>query len=109
MTLRRVSLFAAAAVTASASTAGAQAPLGGVRYRLELDLTAQDSAPGRVVVSFQRAAGAGDLVLDFRGPRLGAVTANGEAVTDGAWENGHLRIPARHLRDGENTIGAAFT
>jgi aminopeptidase N len=133
MIVRRVSLLAAAALMASAPTAGAQAPfapapdelmrpgvslelarhraatLDGVRYRLELDVTAQDSAPGRVVATFQRAAGAGDLVLDFRGPSLGAVTANGETVTDGEWRNGHLRIPARWLREGENTVAAGFT
>ena len=85
------------------------ATLSGVRYLLELDVTAQDSAPGRVSVTVQRAAGAGDLVLDFRGPSLGMVTANGETVTDGEWKNGHLRIPARWLRAGENTVAASFT
>jgi aminopeptidase N len=85
------------------------ATLGGVRYLLELDVTAQDSAPGRVQVTVTRAADAGDLVLDFRGPSLGAVTANGETVGDAEWRNGHLRIPARHLRDGENTVSAGFT
>jgi aminopeptidase N len=85
------------------------ATLGDVRYLLELDVTAQDSAPGRVTATFHRAAGAGDLVMDFRGPSLGAVTANGAAVADAEWRNGHLRIPARHLRDGENTVTAAFT
>lgn len=85
------------------------ATLRGVRYLLELDVTAQDSAPGRVSVTVERAAGAGDLVLDFRGPSLGMVTANGETVTDGEWRNGHLRVPARWLRDGENTVSASFT
>ncbi|HEX6368339.1 MAG TPA: M1 family aminopeptidase [Longimicrobium sp.] len=85
------------------------ATLRGVRYLLELDVTAQDSAPGRVSITVERAAGAGDLVVDFRGPSLGIVTANGERVTDGEWKNGHLRIPARWLRDGENTVVASFT
>ncbi|HEX5871428.1 MAG TPA: M1 family aminopeptidase, partial [Longimicrobium sp.] len=85
------------------------ATLRGVRYGLELDVTAQDSAPGRVSITVQRGAGAGDLVVDFRGPSLGAVTANGETVTDGEWKNGHLRIPARWLRDGENAVTASFT
>jgi aminopeptidase N len=85
------------------------ATLRDVRYLLELDVTAPDSAPGRVTATFQRGPGAGDLVLDFRGPSLGAVTANGAPVEDGEWRNGHLRIPARHLRDGENTVTAAFT
>ena len=84
------------------------ATLSGVRYYLELDVTAQDSAPGHVDVTVRRAAGAGDLVLDFRGPTLGAVTANGAPVTDGEWRNGHLRIPARYLREGENRVNAVF-
>jgi aminopeptidase N len=85
------------------------ATLRGVRYLLELDVTAQDSAPGRVSITVERAAGAGDLVVDFRGPALGIVTANGQTVTDGEWKNGHLRIPARWLREGENTVAAGFT
>ena len=74
------------------------ATLSDVRYLLELDLTAQDSAPGRVTATFQRAAGAGDLVLDFRGPALGTVTVNGAPAGDVEWRNGHLRIDARYLR-----------
>ena len=85
------------------------ATLSGVRYLLELDVTAQDSAPGRVSINVDRAAGAGDLVVDFRGLSLGIVTANGEPVTDGEWKHGHLRIPARWLREGENTVSASFT
>jgi len=85
------------------------ATLRDTRYLLELDLTAEDSAPGRVTVTFHRAAASGDVVLDFRGPSLGVVTANGGTVEDGEWRNGHLRIPARHLRDGENTVTAGFT
>ncbi|HEX6910252.1 MAG TPA: M1 family aminopeptidase, partial [Longimicrobium sp.] len=85
------------------------ATLRDVRYLLELDVTAPDSAPGRVTATFHRAAGAGDLVLDFRGPSLGGVTANGEPVADAEWRNGHLRIPARHLAAGENQVAASFT
>ncbi|HEX2209325.1 MAG TPA: M1 family aminopeptidase [Longimicrobium sp.] len=131
--LRRALVSAAGAALAFVPLLGAQAPrtpsmddlmrpgvslelarhraatLSGVRYLLELDVTAQDSAPGRVSVTVERAAGAGDLVLDFRGPSLGVVTANGETVTDGEWKNGHLRIPARWLRNGENTVSASFT
>ncbi|HEU0013174.1 MAG TPA: hypothetical protein VFQ45_05795, partial [Longimicrobium sp.] len=85
------------------------ATLSDVRYRLELDVTAADSAPGTVAVTFQRRADAGDLVLDFRGPRLGGVSANGRAVPDAEWRNGHVRVPARYLRGGENRVEAAFT
>jgi len=46
-----------------------------VRYDLALDLTSPDSAPGRVAIGFRR-SGQGDVVLDFRGRRLGRVTVN---------------------------------
>ena len=85
------------------------ATLRDVRYRLELDVTRDSTASGRVAASFTRDAHAGDLVVDFRGPSLGTVTANGRAVADREWRNGHLRIPARHLRAGENTVTAEFT
>jgi aminopeptidase N len=86
------------------------ATLRDVRYRLELNVAQSDSsAPGLVTATFTRAPGAGDLVIDFRGPTLSSVTANGQTVADHVWENGHLRIPARYLRDGENTISAGFT
>ncbi|HEX2202359.1 MAG TPA: M1 family aminopeptidase [Longimicrobium sp.] len=84
------------------------ATLSNVRYELALDVAARDTAPGRVVIAFDRAAGAGDLVVDFRGPWLGDVVANGETVVDHVWENGHVRIPARHLREGANTVEMAF-
>ncbi|HEU0054052.1 MAG TPA: M1 family aminopeptidase [Longimicrobium sp.] len=83
--------------------------LSDVRYDLALEVSAADTAPGSVRVSFSRKAGAGDLVLDFRGPRLGEVRANSVAVPDAAWENGHLRIPARYLVTGANVMEAAFT
>jgi aminopeptidase N len=85
------------------------ATLSGVRYELALDLTRRDSAAGTVRVDFDRKAGAGDLVLDFRGPKLSSVRANGAEVADFAWENGHVRIPGRHLRSGANQVEAAFT
>jgi aminopeptidase N len=85
------------------------ATLSGVRYELALDLTKRDSAAGSVRISFDRKSEAGDLVVDFRGPSLAAVRANGAEVTDFAWENGHVRIPARWLRAGANTVDAEFT
>ncbi|HEX8693959.1 MAG TPA: M1 family aminopeptidase [Longimicrobium sp.] len=84
------------------------ATLSGVRYELALDLTQRDTAPGSVRIAFERKAGAGDLVLDFRGPWLGGVRANGAEVRDHAWENGHLRIPAGWLRTGANTVEVDF-
>jgi aminopeptidase N len=85
------------------------ATLSGVRYELALDLTKRDSAAGTVRIAFDRKPTAGDLVVDFRGPRLGSVRANGAVVTDFAWEHGHVRIPARWLRAGANTVDAEFT
>lgn len=85
------------------------ATLSDVRYALALDVTGRDSARGSVRVEVARKAGAGDLVLDFRGPSLRRVRANGAAIRDFEWSQGHLRIPARHLRDGSNEISAEFT
>ncbi len=85
------------------------ATLSDVRYALALDVTGRDSARGSVEVDVKRAAGAGDLVLDFRGPGLRAVRANGAPVADFEWRAGHLRIPARHLRAGDNRVEAEFT
>ena len=84
------------------------ATLSDVRYTLALDVTRRDSARGSVEAQFQR-RGAGDLVLDFRGPSLHGVRVNGAAVTDFQWAGGHIRIPARHLRDGANRVVAEFT
>ncbi|HYH79613.1 MAG TPA: M1 family aminopeptidase, partial [Longimicrobium sp.] len=64
---------------------------------------------GIVRMEFTRARGAGDLVADFRGERLAEVRVNRDAVRDFEWKNGHLRIPAHHLRTGSNTLEARFT
>jgi aminopeptidase N len=84
------------------------ATLADVRYDLTLDVTGRDTAPGEVGIAFRRDAAAGDLVLDFRGPVLRDVRVNGAPVEDAEWRGGHLRIPARHLRAGENRVEAAF-
>jgi aminopeptidase N len=85
------------------------ATLSGVRYELWLDLTQRDSAAGIVRMQFTRARGAGDLVADFRGQTLAEVRVNRDPVRDFEWRNGHLRIPAHHLRTGANTLEARFT
>ncbi|HEY0779200.1 MAG TPA: M1 family aminopeptidase, partial [Gemmatirosa sp.] len=87
-----------------------------VRYALAVDVTGRDTAAVRVEVRFRRAAG-DDAVLDFRGLRLTAVSANGRALAaagatggvpagEGAyvWAGGHVRIPAAVLRPGENVL-----
>jgi aminopeptidase N len=85
------------------------ATLGAVEYDLRLDLTGTERVPGTVTVSVQRGAGAGDLVLDYRGPALHEVQANGREVPDYLWRQGKVVIPARHLQAGPNTVHLAFT
>ena len=78
-----------------------------VRYALEIDVTARDTARGRVSVRFTRRGG-GDAILDFRGPRLERVTVNGRAIARPEWNGAHLRVPAALLRAGPNEIAAEF-
>lgn len=84
------------------------AQLGDVRYDLALDLTARDSARGEVTIRFERRR-PGDVILDFRGPWLGEVSANGRSVQEAEWNGAHLRLPAASLRDGLNEISLRFT
>ncbi|CAA9313804.1 MAG: Membrane alanine aminopeptidase N, partial [uncultured Gemmatimonadetes bacterium] len=79
-----------------------------VQYDLALDVTGRDRAPGTLTLRFERGANAGDLVVDFRGPVLDSVSANGAPVTDYTWEQGHILVPARHLRIGANTLSFRF-
>ncbi len=79
-----------------------------VRYDLALDVTALDSAIGRVTVRFHR-SDSGDAIIDFRGRRLTQALANGHPIPQGAAsQNGHINIPARLLEPGENTLEFAF-
>lgn len=78
-----------------------------VRYNLIPDSTAPDSAVGRVGVRFSR-RGDSDVILDFRGRRLGPVTANGSPVGQAVFNGHHLRIPASLLRAGENLVDISF-
>jgi aminopeptidase N len=78
-----------------------------VRYDLHLDITARDSAVGRVTVRFAR-IGTGEAILDFRGRRLGPALANGTPIPAGAFNGNHLRIPARLLKAGQNAVEIAF-
>ena len=78
-----------------------------VRYDLSLDVTAPDSAVGRVTVRFVR-TGIQDAILDFRGRRLGAITVNGSPLGAAAFNGNHLRIPAGLLKPGSNTVEIAF-
>ncbi|HEX3274487.1 MAG TPA: M1 family aminopeptidase [Gemmatimonadales bacterium] len=83
------------------------ATIADVRYALDLDLTAPDSATGQVTVRF-RHTGGDDVILDFRGRRLGAVTVNGGLLPDATPRQGHLLIPARRMEEGENVLRLEF-
>lgn len=77
-----------------------------VRYELALDVTATDSAVGRVRVRFELATPQ-DAIIDFRGRRLTEASANGRAMQTST-TNGHLVVPADFLRVGQNTLELAF-
>ena len=79
-----------------------------VRYDLGLDVTGRDTAAGRVTVSFTRIA-PGDVILDFRGPALGAMSVNGVALGASASNGRHIRIPGALVRKGENRVELKFT
>ncbi len=78
-----------------------------VRYDLSLDVTAPDSAIGRVTIRFAR-TGSGDVILDYRGRRLSAATANGSALLADAFNGNHLRVPARLIKAGRNVVEVSF-
>ena len=83
------------------------ATISGVHYDLAFDITARDSAVGQVEIRFRR-SGRSDGILDFRGRRLGWVSVNGAPLDDPRLVHGHLILPARTLREGENTLTAGF-
>lgn len=79
-----------------------------VRYDLSLDLTGDDAATGTASIGFDRAAGTGDLVLDFRGPLLADLLVNGRPTPVTDVGNGHLVLPKRLLKAGGNNVSARF-
>ena len=82
------------------------ATLSNVRYEMALSLARRDTARGTVTVRFT-AARSTDVVLDFRGPWLGAIRVNGaDAKTE--FNGAHLRIPARAIRSGSNIVEMQF-
>mgnify|MGYP001306988211 CR=1 FL=1 len=76
----------------------------GLQFVLEPHAT---STAGRVALAF-RLHEAGDLWLDFRGDAVRNLVVNGETATV-VLANGHLLLPARHLRAGENAVTLDFT
>ena len=78
-----------------------------VRYALSLDLTERDSSRGTVTARF-RIAKPGDVILDFRGQRLGSVEVNGSTLPSPDFNGAHLRIPAASVAAGENIVAISF-
>ena len=79
-----------------------------VRYDLALDVTGRDTARGRIAISFAR-RGSGDVIVDFRGPRVWDVRVDGAPASGLVNDGAHLRIPAHAVHPGRNTITLAFT
>jgi aminopeptidase N len=77
-----------------------------IHYALRLDVTARDTAAGQAELRFTR-RGAGDLVLDFRGPSFDRVVVNGRPVEPRV-VNGHLVVPGASLRRGSNVVSLDF-
>ncbi len=86
------------------------AQLRNVRYGLSLDVTHSDTARGTVVVRFTQRT-ASDVILDFRGLQLSAITANGTSLSPSdasVWNRAHVFIPASLTRAGANVITLVF-
>ena len=78
-----------------------------VRYALSFDLADRDSSQGTVTARF-RVTKPGDVILDFRGQRLGTVEVNGKPIAAPDYNGAHLRLPGAAIADGENTVTIAF-
>ncbi|MBC8085975.1 MAG: hypothetical protein H7Z40_01820, partial [Phycisphaerae bacterium] len=78
-----------------------------VRYMLSLDVTAPDSAVGRVTVRWTR-SGTNDAFIDFRGRRITRIVANGTPLPLNAFNKAHIRLPAAVLKAGDNTADIEF-
>src|SRR4029077_8218377 len=79
-----------------------------VRYGLNLDLSQPDTAHGLVHITFRLKAPS-DVIVDCRGPSLSNVVINDVASLAVEWNGGHVRVPARLLKAGQNTFAAHFT
>ena len=77
-----------------------------VRYDLALDVSAPDSAVGRVTLRWTR-SDSNDVVLDFRGRSLTSSTVNGVPGLHPVFNNAHIILQAKNLNLGANE--ATFT
>lgn len=91
----------------SALAADRRARISGLRYELALDVTRPDTATGRLVSRFMLASG-GDVIVDFRGPRLRRVRANGTTLGTVDYNGHHVRIPASAVGMGSNRLEFEF-
>ncbi len=78
-----------------------------LRYELALDVTRPDTAVGRLTTRFML-TGSGDLILDFRGPALRRVRANGVTLATVEFNGHHIRIPGAALGVGANRLDFEF-
>jgi aminopeptidase N len=126
MTIRKlwsIALISSAITLASAAqTAGLPEPgiaqalaqsraarVSGLRYELHLAVRPQaETMPGGETVRFTLTDASSDLPIDYREGTVTSARLNGEAITS-TLTNGHLLLPASHLRKGENTLVTAFT
>src|SRR5215467_10091782 len=89
-----------------------------LRYRLSFDLVpGATRIKGREEISLRLIGAADPVILDFRDlddqgrvleGAVGEVTVNGSAVNDLRQTGGHIVLPARHFKSGENTIVMNF-
>lgn len=78
-----------------------------VRYALALNVTGRDTARGHVRITFQR-YGAGDAILDFRGPRVWNIRVNGKAIAGVVNNRAHIMLPSAGLHGGDNSMDLDF-
>src|SRR5579884_2856794 len=80
-----------------------------LRYELAFTLAPKaPTAPGRESLRFKlNQPRPGDLLLDYRDGQVSSARLNGHNIAT-ALQNGHLHLPAKSLRNGENTIEIEF-
>jgi len=94
------------------------AQISDLRYRMSLEIAPGAARlKGREEVSLRLAGATDQIVLDFRDldqsgkileGAIGGVAVNGNAVGDLRQANGHILIPGRHFKAGENSITLSF-
>ena len=79
-----------------------------VRYDLLLDVSAGDTAKGRVSIRFQLRR-LGDVIVDFRGPQLTRSRVNGRTLGSVDFNGAHIRIPSSAVHLGANRLDFDFS